>query len=149
MKRFIQSHSPGITRLAAETLRWPPSSTSAMADYENARPGLDKKARKTPAYPHAGRPIRTGIGTRARQRTAVELNGARISRHRRDGRATSRRLPIHLEVAGAGPDGLAKQEMKKGDARPPSISTCAAKGNRPYLPRSRQTMTPRKMDEWE
>jgi alpha-galactosidase len=85
------------------------------ADYEHARPVLDKNARSQPML-IAGRASPRGLGMQADSRVAIELNGAtRFAALVGLDDATESTQPVHLEVQADGAT-LWQQEMKKGDA---------------------------------
>ena len=84
------------------------------ADYEHARPVLDKNAKNRPLT-IAGQTYEKGVGTQADNRTALELNGAtRFTASVGIDDATESTLPVYLEVQVGGQVAWRK-EMKKGD----------------------------------
>jgi alpha-galactosidase len=84
------------------------------ADYEHARPVLDRSAKNQPMSV-AGKAYAHGVGTQADNRLALELNGATGFKALVGiDDATESTLPIRLEVQADGAT-LWQKEMKKGE----------------------------------
>ena len=84
------------------------------ADYEHARPALDKNARNQPLR-ISGREFAKGVGLQADNRSAVELNGAvHFTALAGIDDATESATAVRLEILADG-QSLWRREMKKGD----------------------------------